>query len=103
MPHHRNLLLIVTDQWQGDCLGVLGHPAVRTPNLDALARRSVVFTRHFGQSAPCGPARASLLTGLYVMNHRVVANGVPLDARHATMPSELRRGGWDPGLVGYTT
>ena len=99
----QNVLLIIADQWRGDCLGFLGHPAVRTPNLDALAADSTVFTRHFGQSAPCGPARASMLTGLYVMNHRVVANGVPLDARHPNLALELRRAGLDPNLVGYTT
>ena len=99
----KNVLFIIADQWRGDCLGFLGHPAVRTPNLDTLARRGVTFTRHFGQSAPCGPARASMLTGLYVMNHRVVANGVPLDARHANLPLTLRHAGYDPCLVGYTT
>ncbi len=103
MGGRRNVLLIVADQWRGDCLRALGHPAVRTPNLDALARRGVTFTRHFGQSVPCGPARASMLTGLYVMNHRVVANGVPLDARHTNLALELRRAGLDPCLIGYTT
>lgn len=103
MARHRNVLLIIADQWRGDCLGFLGHPGVRTPHLDALARRGMTFTRHFGQSAPCGPARASMLTGLYVMNHRVVANGVPLDARHPNLALELRRAGHDPSLVGYTT
>jgi len=103
MVRRKNVLFIIADQWRADCLGVLGHPAVRTPNLDALARRGVTFTRHFGQSAPCGPARTSMLTGLYVMNHRVVANGVPLDSRHPNLALELRRAGYDPGLVGYTT
>jgi arylsulfatase A-like enzyme len=103
MSRRKNVLFIVADQWRGDHLGAMGHAAVRTPNLDALARRGVMFTRHFGQSAPCGPARASMLTGLYVMNHRVVANGVPLDARHPNLALELRRAGYDPGLVGYTT
>jgi arylsulfatase A-like enzyme len=98
-----NILLIVADQWRGDCLSALGHPAVRTPHLDALAARGTTFLRHFGQSAPCGPARASMLTGLYVMNHRVVANGVPLDARHPNLALEQRRGGLDPCLIGYTT
>ena len=37
------------------------------------------------------------------MNHRVVANGVPLDARHATLPKALRHAGFDPNLIGYTT
>lgn len=74
MPRERNVLLIVADQWRGDSLGCLDHPAALTPNLDALARDAIVFRNHFGQSAPCAPARASMLTGLYVMNHRVVAN-----------------------------
>jgi arylsulfatase A-like enzyme len=99
----RNVLLIVVDQWRGDCLGVLGHPAVKTPNLDRFAREAVTFKRHYSQGAPCGPARASLLTGLYVMNHRVVTNGVPLDARHPTLSAELRRAGYEPTIVGYTT
>jgi arylsulfatase A-like enzyme len=103
MARPRNVLLIVADQWRGDSLGCLGHPSALTPNLDALAREGVTFTSHFGQSAPCGPARASLLTGLYVMNHRVVANGVPLDERHPTLAREVRRAGIDPALVGYTT
>ncbi len=99
----KNVLFIIADQWRGDCLSLLGHPSVRTPNLDRLAARGTTFTRHFGQSAPCGPARASMLTGLYVMNHRVVANGVPLAANHPNLALELRRGGFDPCLVGYTT
>ena len=103
MAKHRNVLLIVADQWRGDSLGVLGHPSALTPNLDALARDGMTFRSHFGQSAPCGPARASLLTGLYVMNHRVVANGVPLDARHPTLAREVKQAGIDPALVGYTT
>ncbi|MBN8927090.1 MAG: sulfatase [Rhodospirillales bacterium 69-11] len=103
MRRPRNVLLIVADQWRGDSLGSLGHPAALTPNLDALAAEGVTFTQHFGQSAPCGPARASLLTGLYVMNHRVVANGVPLDERHATLAREVKRAGMDPALIGYTT
>ena len=54
-------------------------------------------------AVPCGPARASLLTGLYLMNHRAVQNTVPLDARHMTLPRALRNAGYDPALVGYTT
>ncbi len=103
MAGGRNVLLIVVDQWRGDCLGALGHPAMRTPNLDRLCRRAVTFRRHYAQAAPCAPARTSLLTGLYMLNHRVVQNGVPLDARHTNLALELRRGGHEPALIGYTT
>ncbi|MCC2664926.1 MAG: hypothetical protein K0S35_2848, partial [Geminicoccaceae bacterium] len=47
-----NLLLITADQWRAECLSVLGHPCLRTPHLDALARRGVLFRRHFSQATP---------------------------------------------------
>lgn len=99
----RNVLLIVVDQWRGDHLRHLGADWVKTPRLDALAKRGVTFARNFCQGAPCGPARTSLQTGKYVMNHRVVYNGVPLDARHDHLARMLRRAGYDPALVGYST
>lgn len=102
-PTLPNVLLIVVDQWRGEALGILGAKHALTPNLDRLAARGVTFPRHFAQGAPCAPARASLLTGQYVMNHRVVTNGVPLDRRHAHLAREIRRAGGDPALVGYTT
>lgn len=97
-----NILLITVDQWRGDLFGVAGHPFARTPNLDALAREGTRFTRHFCQAYPCGPARASLVTGLYPHKHRSIGNGVPLDARHPTLFTELRRAGYRPTLFGYT-
>ena len=97
-----NVLLITADQWRGDSLSMLGHPCAKTPNLDALAADGVCFTRHYGQTAPCGPARASLYTGLYMMNHRVVVNGTPLDQRHTNVALEARRAGYEPTLFGYT-
>ena len=38
-----------------------------------------------------------------MMNHRVVQNSVPMDARHTNLALEMRKGGYKPGLVGYTT
>ena len=99
----KNVLLIVVDQWRADCLSYLGHPCLRTPNLDALCADGVTFRNHFTQAVPCGPGRASLHTGLYMMNHRVVQNSVPMDARHTNLALEMRRAGYEPGLVGYTT
>ena len=62
----------------------------------------VSFRRHFAQAAPCGPSRASLYTGMYLMNHRSVLNGTPLDARHDNVALVARRLGYDPALFGYT-
>ena len=97
----RNLLFITADQWRGDCLSCLGH-FVQTPNLDALAAEGVLFTRHFANTAPCGPSRASIHTGLYQHKHGVTFNGVPLDTRHTNWALEARTAGLDPVLFGYT-
>lgn len=97
-----NVLFISADQWRAECLGCAGHPQLRTPHLDQLAAEGVRFAQHFTQAAPCGPARASLLTGLYAMNHRSILNGTPLDARHTNLALEARRVGYDPILFGYT-
>lgn len=97
-----NVLFITVDQWRGDCLSVAGHPVVRTPTLDALADRGVRFANHWSVTAPCGPSRASLLTGLYLMNHRSVGNGTPLDDRFDNLARVARRHGYDPTLFGYT-
>ena len=103
MTDNDNVLLIVVDQWRGDTLSYLDHDCVETPNIDALCLDGVAFRNHYGQCAPCGPARASILTGQYMMNHRAVQNGFPLDARHNNLAFELRGLGYDPALIGYTT
>src|SRR5258706_16024094 len=82
-----NVLFITADQWRAECLSALGHPVVRTPNLDALAREGVLFAKHFANAAPCGPSRTSLHTGMYLQNHRSGTNGTPLD----TIPTGPRR------------
>ena len=97
-----NVLFITADQWRGDCLSAAAHPVVRTPNLDRLAAGGVSFRRHFAQAAPCGPSRAALYTGMYLMNHRSVLNGTPLDARHDNVALVARRLGYEPALFGYT-
>ena len=75
---------------------------VQTPNLDALATEGVLFTKHFANAAPCGPSRASIHTGMYLQNHRVISNGTPLEARHTNWAIESRKQGFEPALFGYT-
>ncbi|MBT4676485.1 MAG: sulfatase-like hydrolase/transferase [Acidimicrobiaceae bacterium] len=97
-----NILLITLDQWRGDCLRSAGHLVVETPNLDRLAAEGVRFNSHYSQTAPCGPSRASLLTGTYQHVHRSVQNGTPLDARFTNVALEARAAGYDPLLFGHT-
>ena len=80
----------------------LGHPCVKTPHLDALIADGVGFRNHYSVCAPCGPSRTSLLTGMYMQNHRSVMNGTPLDQRHTNIALELTAAGYDPQLFGFT-
>ena len=58
----KNVLFIAVDDLRPE-LGCYGHPMVKSPHIDALAKSGVVFERTYCQQAVCGPTRASLLTG----------------------------------------
>ena len=77
-PRPRNILFITSDQQRGDCFGFEGRK-VKTPHLDLLARQGTRFSSCITPSNVCQPSRASILTGLLPMNHRVWDNGIDLD------------------------
>lgn len=95
-----NFLIFITDQWHPDCLGYAGHPLVRTPNLDALAKSGVNFSRAYTPQPLCMPARASLFTGLLPRGHRVRMNGIPLDPCVPTFTQALLDDGYHTHCAG---
>lgn len=98
----RKTLFIVLDQMRADCVfGALAN-AVPLPRMRGLAAQGVSFRQHYSVANPCGPARASLMTGLYPMTHRAVRNGTPLAAHHTNLALEARKAGVRPMLFGYT-
>jgi len=60
-----NILLVTADQLRQDALGCSGNIHARTPNLDGIASRGVVFSNAFTPNPICVPARASIMTGNY--------------------------------------
>ncbi len=97
-----NVLFVTLDQFRGDAYGAAGHPLVKTPTLDRIAREGTRLEHHFSQAAPCAPGRAALYTGTYQMNNRVVANGTPLASGFDNVALVARRAGFNPTLFGYT-
>lgn len=96
-----NILLIMTDQMRGDCMGFVGHPDVKTPHLDTLAAKGISFKNAYSACPSCIAARAALHTGLTPAHHGRVgyADGVSWDYPH-TMAGELSKAGYYTQCVG---
>lgn len=96
-----NVVLIMADQWRGDCLGVAGHPVVRTPFLDRLALSGARFDRAYSATPTCIPARAGLMTGQSAEQHGRVGylDHVPWDY-DTTLAGEFTRAGYQTHAVG---
>ncbi len=96
-----NILLIMTDQMRGDCLGIAGHPDVKTPYLDHLASLGTRYSNAYTACPSCIPARCALHTGLSQEHHGRVGymDRVPWEYP-VTMAGELSKAGYYTQCVG---
>ncbi|NML17375.1 alkaline phosphatase family protein [Azohydromonas caseinilytica] len=98
----RNVLFIMADQLRWDYLSCYGHPTLKTPHIDALARRGVRFANAFVQGPVCGASRMSTYTGRYVSTHGSAWNFVPLSVGQKTLGDHVRPHGVRCAVVGKT-
>ncbi len=89
-----NIVLITLDTTRADWMGFLGSKRGLTPNLDALALQSAVFTRAYSQVPLTPPSHATILTGTYPQFHQVIDFGLPLAANLPYAPEILRAHGY---------
>ncbi len=89
-----NIILITLDTTRADRMGFLGSRRGLTPNLDALARQSVVFTRAYAQVPLTTPSHAALLTGTYPQFNHVEVLRDPLRPDLPYVPDVLRQHGY---------
>ena len=95
-----NVILIMTDQQRGDCLGLEGHPVLLTPNMDAIGGQGARFSHAYTTCPVCVPARRSLLTGQFPSTHGVLSNaGIEWDTADSLVGT-LTRAGYQTGWVG---
>ena len=93
MTDKRKVLMIIIDQLRADCIEGELAAHVDLPNITALRRDAVTFTKHFSVTNPCGPSRASIFTGMYAMNHRSIRNGTPMADDLPNIAREMRKSG----------
>ena len=89
-----NVLFITVDQMRGDCTGAVGHPNVRTPNLDRMAREGTLFRNGFSSSPVCVPTRKSCFSGQHPHEHGSLTNrdGDKLPWRGSMLEHFAKRG-----------
>lgn len=82
-----NVIIIFADDQGSVDLHCMGTKDIRTPNLDALAKRGVLFTQFYAAAPVCSPSRAGLMTGRYPVRAGVPGN-VPSHKGGAGMPNQ---------------
>ncbi len=113
-----NIILIVADDLGWRDLGFMGSHFYETPQLDKLAKQSLVFTNGYAAAANCAPSRACMLTGLNTPRHGIYTVGksdrgnaktrkiIPtpnttvLDHRFPTLPAMLQQAGYHTAIIG---
>ena len=97
-----NILFLMSDQHNANCLGAAGHPNVKTPNLDNLAEDGILFTSAFTNNPICSPSRISFMTGQYPHTHGYLGNNnfETEDSGAATLGTQLRRNRYQTALIG---
>ena len=97
-----NIVFILVDDLRWDALGCTGHPFVKTPGIDRIAREGARFRNGFVTTPLCFPSRASFLTGQYSHRHgiRLSDDRARLGHRLITFPLLLQRAGYATGFFG---
>ena len=97
-----NLIVILIDDLRFDETGASGHPYMKTPNIDRLAKEGAKFVNAFHTTPLCSPNRASILTGQYASRHGIIDN-VGRDAMSHRLPNyhlDLQKLGYETAHIG---
>ena len=95
-----NFLIIMTDEHNPVVSEPFGHPFIRTPNIQRLAERGVLFENAYCNSPLCVPSRASFMTGKYVHRIGVWDNAASLSSNEPTWAHRLNLAGYDTAISG---
>jgi len=94
---HPNIIVITLDTTRADRMGFLGSKRGLTPNLDAMARQGIAFTRAYAHVPITTASHTTILTGTYPQFNRVNDFGIPLSPRLPYLPDLLHTQGYHTG------
>ncbi len=95
-----NVIFLFDDQHNADCLSLMGHPIVKTPNLDRLGSNGVHFNNMYCCGAICGPSRTSFFTGTYLRTHGHYFNTGDMRRDIPSLVQILHENGYDTFQTG---
>lgn len=100
-----NIVFILVDDQRNDTLGCAGHPVLKTPNIDRLAKQGVRFENAFVNTSICMASRATIFTGLTETSHGYTGGGAPANPVQkmdvdTCFPVLLREAGYRNGFYG---
>lgn len=100
-PNSPNIILLMCDDLGWGDTGFNGNKIIKTPNLDMLASKGMVFNRFYSASPVCSPTRASCLTGRNPFRMNIpTANSGHMINEEVTLPEILRRNNYSTGHFG---
>lgn len=94
-----NIIFILVDDLRFDGFGAI-NSALKTPNIDRLAKEGVLYRNAFVTTSLCSPSRATILTGHSTRNHGIVGNEVPEPEGTVFFPSYLQKAGYRTAMIG---
>lgn len=97
-----NIIFFLTDDQRFDFLGVSGHPIIKTPTINKLARDGVRFENMFVTTSTCWISRVSILSGMYLRQHRFLGGTIQSEVAKVIYPRLLKESGYHTAYIGKT-
>lgn len=95
-----NILFIMVDEMKWNVMSCAGHPIVKTPHLDRLAREGTRFATAYTVAPICTPSRYSFFTGRYAHVHGAIDNSTPTREPQVLLPAILKHAGYQTAISG---
>ncbi len=97
-----NIIFFLSDDQRNDFLGCAGHPILKTPTIDRLAKQGVRFENAFVTTSICAASRATFFTGLWERSHKYTFGTPPIAQSivKQSYPALLRQAGYRTGFIG---